>query len=124
MAQVHVRGGESFLKSVVWELSIKLVAGHAAKAEDFEPCVVAPRYLFLPVNTALWSRAAAAATTAKLTRAMAEGARVMARFRGAVSLPVHMRREREGERFLLESTHDKGRRKVMHIQQLPIRIHL
>ena len=71
---------------------------------------------FLPVNTALWSRAAAAATTAKLTRAMAEGAGVMAwdaaHFLGVVSSGSHDMghgRGREGE-VLLESSHDKGGR--------------
>lgn len=66
---------------MVWERrSIKLVAGHAAKANDFEHCAVAPRCgaAFLPAYTALWSRAAAAASLAKtgLARAMAEAARM------------------------------------------------
>jgi hypothetical protein len=93
----------------VWERrSIKLVAGHAAKANDFEHCVVAPRCsaAFLPANTLL---SGAELPLLHLLRKL-DWHGPWPRQRGwdaarcpSVTSSVHMRRERE-----FTTSHDEG----------------
>lgn len=119
----------------MWERrSIKLVAGHAAKANDFEHCVVAPRCsaAFLPANTLL---SGAELPLLHLLRKL-DWHGPWPRQRGwdaarcpSVTSSVHMRREREfttshdeggeGERERADSFAISRFTQVMRFQQLP-----
>ena len=86
----------------------RLVAGHAAKAEgrDFEPSVLAPhRPAFLPVNAALWSRAAAAGTAAYPAKLDTGHGCPFPRWLSSGSSGSHEDREREND-VPLKSSHD------------------